>query len=984
MPHESNITYTVGNLLKTVFPENSIIFEGSVWSQRVDIVLSNYRLLVEVEPSRERVYAKGSGLDQLKGYAKKVIEIANIDWLLGVVAYEHQGGLKFLLRNYKRTEKGIEEKAEGELGLKEFENLLWHKRDILLEGKLLLNRELFVHVFKSVLEKYEKELIEKIKAKKDEEHFKSLYNAYANALKVIYGNGDELTEDKIDRLYSIHTILQAIAIGILSELYGNGNLSGIEFISTEGKPFAVGLPFLDWFSRIPLMQEEEEFFKKLGDYIKAQVNRFDYNQGQTVEIFRLLYEEFVDKEDRWTFGEYYTPLWLVNIALDLVGRDKIRNHIILDPFCGSGTFLYACFQEKVKSGKDPKQAISELVGFDINPLAVSLARAELLIAYMLEVKRSKQEPENVIPMVYYLNSAEVFSYKLRVLLYDTSKEWARNIPVSLYEVKELLDIVVMGRVASKLKELRKLQDLEYELKSLIMDIQNEGLNQEKTKVFEDKYGEVINFQNLERFISTYGNGVWSVAIVSLIARNVVFEELKGNIVIVSNPPWKVLEEVTGDYGETLRNHLSSEKLHIFGEKSLTDIIRKGDISSLFLYGFNRLEPVDIAFVMPETVAYDGKYSGVGKILTYNAMEGKVDVYRVPYNAFGHGVHPAIVKKGKDSIYEVNINFTPNKSLGEVPYEVKKINSSYKNYVEKVFSYFNIKLSKYLDVVEVFVGNKSITPLSGLFANENKLGLFICEIVRGTPEKFKLDGTNLYMDAKEVGVTLDKDIKYLVYYSLVFPFAVFPIKVLLSDTPDKLLTILNKIKEGLKNEILRKKVDNLIEEVAKIRNNPVRSNPNNWYVVYKDNGAFISGIYKGDFVMYQSSIFIECERKEQAYYYASLLNWLVIIVKDGYLRHNYGRPLKVVIDLGLKYEEEEWQKKVANLAEEIEVRAREYFREKYEKWKQAKCEGGYYTIRGKECINWLFFQKEWKEIAKKFNNKVDQKKLLDVIRYLRKE
>jgi len=70
------------------------------------------------------------------------------------------------------------------------------------------------------------------------------------------------------------------------------------------------------------------------------------------------YREAVPQAARKALGEYYTPEWLVARVYDRAGY---RGEPVLDPTCGSGAFL--------------APAGSGATGWDINPLAVRMARA---------------------------------------------------------------------------------------------------------------------------------------------------------------------------------------------------------------------------------------------------------------------------------------------------------------------------------------------------------------------------------------------------------------------------------------------------------------------------------------------------------------------------------------------------------------------------------------------------------------------------------
>lgn len=110
---------------------------------------------------------------------------------------------------------------------------------------------------------------------------------------------------------------------------------------------------------------------------------------ETKDIMKKLYQNLVPKSIRHDLGEFYTPDWVAQLVLDKVGYSGDPSVSILDPACGSGTFLV----EAIKKVRDfaidnfltnfvelSEKIRTNVVGFDINPLAVITARMNYLIA----------------------------------------------------------------------------------------------------------------------------------------------------------------------------------------------------------------------------------------------------------------------------------------------------------------------------------------------------------------------------------------------------------------------------------------------------------------------------------------------------------------------------------------------------------------------------------------------------------------------------
>lgn len=108
----------------------------------------------------------------------------------------------------------------------------------------------------------------------------------------------------------------------------------------------------------------------------------------TRDLLKRLYQYLVPDIVRHHLGEYYTPDWLAELVLNEAGyRGDTRNRV-LDPACGSGTFLVLVIQRAREFGakqKEPfvetaKRILANVWGFDLNPLAVIAARTNYLFA----------------------------------------------------------------------------------------------------------------------------------------------------------------------------------------------------------------------------------------------------------------------------------------------------------------------------------------------------------------------------------------------------------------------------------------------------------------------------------------------------------------------------------------------------------------------------------------------------------------------------
>ena len=57
------------------------------------------------------------------------------------------------------------------------------------------------------------------------------------------------------------------------------------------------------------------------------------------DLLKQFYTTLVDEQIRHDLGEYYTPDWLAQRVLNSIGYTGSLSATVLDPACGSGTFL---------------------------------------------------------------------------------------------------------------------------------------------------------------------------------------------------------------------------------------------------------------------------------------------------------------------------------------------------------------------------------------------------------------------------------------------------------------------------------------------------------------------------------------------------------------------------------------------------------------------------------------------------------------------
>jgi SAM-dependent methyltransferase len=114
-----------------------------------------------------------------------------------------------------------------------------------------------------------------------------------------------------------------------------------------------------------------------------QLSRYDFTTVKG-DILTGIYDRFMDRNQRKKLGEFYTPPSIARYIIKRVGID--RHSRVLDPACGSGTFLIEAYrtmvgldvERGVADYSDVLDAFSRIAGNDLNTFSSVLAQIQLL------------------------------------------------------------------------------------------------------------------------------------------------------------------------------------------------------------------------------------------------------------------------------------------------------------------------------------------------------------------------------------------------------------------------------------------------------------------------------------------------------------------------------------------------------------------------------------------------------------------------------
>lgn len=108
--------------------------------------------------------------------------------------------------------------------------------------------------------------------------------------------------------------------------------------------------------------------------------------GLTHDFLRVFYQRFFSRATRRALGEFYTSPKMANETLDAAGYDGSLDKLIADISCGSGTFVICAIRRAISKnvGLTPHEILKgiteKIIGIDIHPLAVAMARVNYILA----------------------------------------------------------------------------------------------------------------------------------------------------------------------------------------------------------------------------------------------------------------------------------------------------------------------------------------------------------------------------------------------------------------------------------------------------------------------------------------------------------------------------------------------------------------------------------------------------------------------------
>ena len=432
---------------------------------------------------------------------------------------------------------------------------------------------------------------------------------WQDLLQVALGKDAATAGDESDWLFIRHTyITSLIAVIMQQQLLGDVIRHATERPDDllKGRILAEqsdlhGIIDADLFTW-PTEVDESTYLREIA----RVVEQFDWTQGAN-EVGPTLYQNVITQDERKKLGEYYTPRWLAKAITETV-VDAPLHQRVLDPSCGSGTFIETAIEHilahagNLSATETLRKLQDNVVGIDIHPVAVQLAKASWVMAAAGTIQAARDEDANAgaVSAPVYLGDSMQLRYDTGTLTASQSIELKTGETLPDHQEEIIFSIP---------KELARQQAGIDRLISELATAIDEGRD---TDHIADAY-EMSDAcrQSIQAVAATMQalhaadrNHVWAYYIRNMIRPAVIAEDKVDRI--IGNPPWLTYGQSADIIREELRS-MSEKRYQIWAGGKLAP---HQDIATLFYTRCAELYArpgTKVGLVMPHSALRTGQH-----------------------------------------------------------------------------------------------------------------------------------------------------------------------------------------------------------------------------------------------------------------------------------------------------------------------------------------------------------------------------------------
>lgn len=409
-------------------------------------------------------------------------------------------------------------------------------------------------------------LKESLKQVENRSDFQVIYENWERYLRVTYGSIIG-SKDLFLRHTYLATLAKLIAWARLTEkslIPSSEEISSIlngEFFQGQRIANFLEEDFFSWIAREGTETTGVDVSKKLLSLLLR------YNLKELSEdVLKALYQELVDPEARHDLGEYYSPDWLAHRMVEKVLGEN-PHYSVLDPACGSGTFVYMtikCKRDALGNSRETLEHILEnVVGLDIHPLAVIITKTNYLLA-LGDLFKKRRKP--VALPIYLADSIRLPQMEGQMEMGAPLAGFKLEIDGKRIIIPEVLihDPQLYDEAIEASKEFaRNFAGREEGDKNIFLNF----LGKRSSKMAADKTLSLALYslaETMKELIEERRDSIWAFILKNLYKP--LF--LKGNFdIVLGNPPWLSYCYVEkGEYQKFLKRQIVEEYRLLSGVK----------------------------------------------------------------------------------------------------------------------------------------------------------------------------------------------------------------------------------------------------------------------------------------------------------------------------------------------------------------------------------------------------------------------------------
>ncbi|MFH1194333.1 MAG: N-6 DNA methylase [bacterium] len=331
--------------------------------------------------------------------------------------------------------------------------------------------------------------------------------------------------------------------------------------------------------------------KKVFRLIAQEISTFDFKEIDE-DILKGVYQELIDLDTRHALGEYYTPDWLCERILKEFEFTEGKR--VLDPACGSGSFLIAAIHRfrDLNTGINVEELNASIYGIDIHPLSVQIAKTNVLLALGGDIKNARTPIHlNVILANTLLapdGVTDLFGTSFKMTIDKETLELSSQILEDVKTFDEALEVA--EELAEQTFHKKKSDRVTFE-NILKRQIRGSGLN----KVIIDNFYKI--YESLRTVKEKGRDSIWKFIVQNLYKPYFLSKKFD---FVIGNPPWFTYSSIKNEEYQNILNELA-EKYDVKPERVAN--FPHLEIAAIFLAycsSYFLKEKGELAFVLPRS------------------------------------------------------------------------------------------------------------------------------------------------------------------------------------------------------------------------------------------------------------------------------------------------------------------------------------------------------------------------------------------------